>query len=99
MSRFEALLRKYREQTACDPTDSIESNVFARLRMKSGDSAQAHLAKPQIRSAAIAAGLAMGLLAAAAPPSTANAEGPMPELAVFAPGAQHSPLVWLDDAS
>lgn len=98
MSRFEALLRKYREQTACDPTDSIESNVFARLRTNRGDSVRAHFTKPQIRSAAIVAGLGMGLLAAARP-FTANAGGPMPELAVFAPDAQHSPLVWLDDPS
>jgi hypothetical protein len=98
MSRFEALLRKYREQTACDPTDSIESTVLARLRMKSGDSGQARLAKPSIRWAAIGAGLAIGLLAAALPPFAANAERPMPELAVFAPDAQHPPLIWLDAA-
>lgn len=98
MSRFEALLRKYKERSECDPPEFAASNVFARLRLASGDSVQALLARPQIRSAALAAGLVMGLIAATAPPIMANAAEPMPELTVFAPDMEHPPLIWLDPA-
>lgn len=95
MSRFEALLRKYREQTACDPADSLELNVLARLRNEASDSVLTPLSKPSVRPAAAAVGLLMGLLAVAAPPFAAGAEGPMPELTVFAPDAPQLLSTWM----
>jgi hypothetical protein len=95
MSRFEALLRKYREQTACDPADSLELNVLARLRNEASDSLQTNLSKPSVRPAAATVGLLVGLLAVAAPPFAAGAEGPIPELTVFAPDAPQLLSTWM----
>ncbi len=32
MAKLDALLRKYRERTACDPIEPVELKVLARLR-------------------------------------------------------------------
>lgn len=95
MARFAALLRKYREQTECDPPGYIEARVLARLRGGPLRGAQVYLGAPANRLAAMAAGLAIGLLTVAAPPLGANAATPVPELTVFAPDAPHLPSTWL----
>lgn len=98
MSRFEALLRKYRNETACAPPNSIEAKVLERVRAKRDRAIFSYLAKPSRRPAAMAAGMAIGLLTVAAPPFAASAKAPLPELAVFAPDAPYLPSTWLDHA-
>lgn len=95
MSRFEALLRKYGEQTECDPPGSIEAKVLSRVHPGARVTIQTCLARPAVRAAAMAASLAMGFLTVAAPPVAATAGEPLPELAVFAPDAPHLPSTWL----
>ena len=96
MSRLDALLRKYKEQTQCEPPGSIEINVFSRLRNGGGQEIPAFLSSPASRLAAMAASAAIGLAIAVAPSVAAStAEEPVPELAVFAPDAPHLPSSWL----
>lgn len=98
MSRFEALLRRYRNDTECAPPHSIESKVLERVGSKRDSAIFSYFNKPAGRPAAMAAGMAMGLLTVAAPPFTASARGPLPELTVFAPDAPYLPSTWLDHA-
>ena len=96
MVRIEALLRQYGKETECDPPGSIEAKVLDRVRAKAESPISTWLGGAWFRPAAMAAGLAMGLLSIALPPFTANAKSTVPELAMFAPDAPHLLSTWLD---
>lgn len=96
MPRFDAVLKKYREHTECNPSAQLESTVFARIENRGSDGFHALITRPEFRSAAMVAGLLIGMAAVAAPPSNVSATPSLPELAVFAPDAPHLPSTWLD---
>ena len=98
MSRFETLLRRYRKKTECEPPNSIESKVLERVRAARDPGFLSYLASPARRPAAMAVGVAIGVLTVAAPPFAASAGTPLPELVIFAPDAPYLPSNWLDHA-
>lgn len=95
MAKLDALLRKYRERTACDPIEPVELKVLARLRGREAASVGAIAARPAFRPAAIAGGFFMGLVAVGFAPLATTATASVPELAVFAPDAPNLPSTWL----
>lgn len=96
MSRFEAILQKYRERTARRPSDLIETRVLSRLDRRGGGAANALTVTRYFPPLAIAAGLAIGVMLSAATPIGFPASPTIPELAVFSPDAPHLPSTWLD---
>ncbi len=96
MSKFDALLRRYKERTTCDPSESIELMVLARISAREAMSPGAVLSARAFRPGAMAAGLLMGLVTAGLMPvATSSAATATTDLAIFAPDAPHLPSTWL----
>lgn len=94
MPKLDALLRKYKERTECDPIAPVELKVLARLRGREMGSVRAIAARPVFRPTAMAAGFIMGLIAVGLAPATITATAAPPELAVFASDASNLPSTW-----
>ena len=94
MPKLDALLRKYKERTECDPVEPVELKVLARLRGRETGSVRAITARPVFRPAAMATGFFIGLVAVGLAPVTITATASPQELAVFAPDASNLPSTW-----
>ncbi len=95
MSRFDEILRRYKERTACEPSRPVELQVLARIRAQEAASPNAIIALPAFRPGAMAASLLMGMFAVGLVPAATSAASPVSDLSVFSPDTPQLALIQL----
>jgi hypothetical protein len=95
MSDLDALLRKYRDRTSCNPPDATEIRVLTHIRASGAASPLPLMFQPAFRPAAMLAGLFIGIaFAGLAPVLTPNHAAP--DLSVFAADSSYLASSWLN---
>lgn len=95
MLNLDALLRKYRDRTSCNPPDAIEIQVLTHIR--AGGIATPHhfMVQPAFRLAAMLTGLFIGIVFAGLAPVLTPGHS-IPDLGVFAADSPYLASSWLN---
>ena len=88
MPDLDALLRKYRDRTSCNPPDTIELRVLTQIQAAEAAAPLQLIMQPAFRPAAMFAGLVIGVFIAGIAPVLTPAHSTA-DLGIFAADSPH----------
>lgn len=98
MPDLDALLRKYKDRTSCNPPDALELQVLTQVRVTEAAASLPLITQPAFRPAAMVAGLVIGVFIAGITPDMTPTYSTA-DLGVFAADSPHLASAWLNPNS
>lgn len=95
MPDLDALLRKYKDRTSCNPPDAIESQVLTQIQATEAAAFLPLIIQPAFRPAAMFTGLVIGIIIAGTMPALRPTHSTA-DLGVFAADSPYLASAWLN---